>query len=547
MNSATFSLSGQLVLLEEKKIVSACLNIVNGKIESIIEDPSAPAHFIMPGFVDSHIHIESSMLVPSEFSRMAVKHGTIATVSDPHEIANVLGIKGVEYMIDNAQKVPFKFYFGAPSCVPATTFETAGAHIGAKDIENLLKRDEICYLAEMMNYPGVLNKDPEVMAKLEVAKKLNKKIDGHAPGLRGIDSKNYIDQGISTDHECTSYDEAKEKIGYGMKILIREGSAAKNFEALINLLSEYPEAIMFCSDDKHPHDLLKGHINLLVKRALDKGMDLFDVLNAAISNPVRHYGLDVGLLKIGDPADFIIVNDLENFDVQSTYINGELVYSDEECHIKSIHFDTPNKFIRNEISLKDLQFKGESGVYRVIKVLDGQLLTLDEEHLMESNENGEIVTDIENDILKMVVLSRYDQSKAAISLTTGFGLKRGAIASSVAHDSHNIIAVGTNDRDLLRAINTIIKNKGGISLSDNEKTESISLPVAGLMSELTGEKLAEEYQKLFESSLNLGSTLYDSFMVLSFCALLVIPELKLSDKGLFNGNTFKFVEQLKSN
>lgn len=547
MNNATFSLSGQLILLHEKKIVSARLSIVNGRINSIEENVDAPPYYILPGFVDSHIHIESSMLVPSEFSRMAVKQGTVATVSDPHEIANVLGIEGVEYMIDNAQKVPFKFYFGAPSCVPATIFETAGAHIGPSDIENLLKRDEICYLAEMMNYPGVLNQDPEVMAKLEIAKKLNKKIDGHAPGLRGKDSKNYIEQGISTDHECTTYDEAKEKIGYGMKILIREGSAAKNFEALIGLMTDYPESIMFCSDDKHPHDLVKGHINLLVKRALAKGMDLFDVLNAAISNPIKHYGLDVGLLKIGDPADFIIVNDLENFDVKSTYINGELVYGNNECHIKSIPFETPNKFIRDEISLKDLQFKGESGVYRVIKVLDGQLLTLEDEHFMESNENGEIETDPENDILKMIVLSRYDQSKAAISLTKGFGLKRGAIASSVAHDSHNIIAVGTNDKDLLAAINTIIKNKGGISLSDDEKTESISLPVAGLMSDLDGEKLAKKYQKLFDSSLNLGSTLYDPFMVLSFCALLVIPELKLSDKGLFNGNTFKFVAQLKSN
>jgi len=546
MNKTSFSISGQVVLLAERKIVSSTIKVSNGIIASIEADPHAPKHFILPGFVDAHIHIESSMLIPSQFAQLAVKHGSVATVSDPHEIANVLGIEGINFMLNDAEKVPFKFYFGAPSCVPATDFETAGATLGPDAIESLLKRKEISYLAEMMNYPGVLNKDPQVMEKLAIAKRLNKKIDGHAPGLRGNDIKNYIGQGISSDHECTTYEEAKEKIAYGMKILIREGSAAKNFDALIELLSEYPESIMFCSDDKHPHDLIKGHINKLVKRSLEKGMDLFDTLNAAITNPIKHYGLEVGQLNIGDPADFIIVNDLTNFDVLETYINGEKVFGDHRCLFESFNSETPNNFNRVKIKKDFIKLSGPSGVYRVIKVLDGQLLTHKTEHPLFCTPEGEIIPDIEADILKIVVLSRYDQSKAAIALIEGFGLKKGAIASSVAHDSHNIIAVGCNDEDLTSAINSIIENKGGIALSDGKLNECISLPIAGLMTNISGEKLAIDYERLHNLSKSLGSTLYDPFMMLSFCALLVIPELKLSDKGLFDGNTFNFIGLLKN-
>lgn len=541
MNKRNFSVSGQLVLLKERKIVSSRIDITEGKIVSITEVENAPQHYILPGFVDAHIHIESSMLVPSEFARMAVKHGTVATVSDPHEIANVLGLEGVEYMIENAKTVPFKFYFGAPSCVPATQFETSGAHLGPDAIETLLQKEEIVYLAEMMNFPGVLNEDPEVIEKLNIAKRLNKKIDGHAPGLKGEDCKNYIDHGISTDHECVSYEDGKEKIEYGMKVLIREGSAAKNFDALIDLISDYPESIMFCSDDKHPHDLIHGHINLLVKRSIAMGYNLFDTLNAAITNPIEHYGLNVGMLNIGDIADFIIVDDLENFNVLETYIDGNLVYDGEKCLFDRSPITTPNNFSRNKIKLEDLKFNGSSGDYRVIEVIDGQLFTNEKEHHLEANSEGEITPDVENDVLKMVVLSRYDQQEAAMAFTKGYGLKRGAIASSVAHDSHNIIAVGCNDVDLLAAINMVIENKGGISLADGDIKKSIPLPVAGLMSDLDGEALALDYIDLFDASKIIGSTLYDPFMMLSFCALLVIPELKLSDKGLFNGKTFNFV------
>ena len=546
MNKISYSVAGQVVLLNENKIVSARINIENGKIKEIVADANAPKHFILPGFVDSHIHIESSMLVPSEFARMAVKHGTVATVSDPHEIANVLGIEGVEYMLDNAKKVPFKFYFGAPSCVPATAFETAGANLGPSDIQTLLEKEEIVFLAEMMNFPGVLHNDPEVIEKLNIAKKLNKVIDGHAPGLRGEDAKNYIDKGITTDHECVSYDEGKEKIEFGMKVLIREGSAAKNFDALIDLLKLYPDSVMFCSDDKHPHDLIHGHINLLAKRAVEKGLNIFNVLKAAILNPIKHYTLEVGLLEVGDPADFIIVDDLENFNVSKTYIDGQLVYSDGETSIERQSFSTPNNFTRTEINESDIKFFGKSGNYRVIEVLDGQLVTHEHLHHIESDVDGMVNSIVEDDILKMVVASRYDQSDPALAFTKGYGLKRGAIASSVAHDSHNIIAVGTNDKDLLKAINLLIKNKGGIALVDNDLEDYIALPVAGLMSTLSGEELAIRYQKLYEESKNLGSRLYDPFMMLSFCALLVIPELKLSDKGLFDVINFTFANQIKN-
>lgn len=545
MNKNRFSIEGQLLLLDERKIVSARIDVEDGKIIGIEPITNAPEHFILPGFIDAHIHIESSMLVPSEFARMAVKHGSVATVSDPHEIANVLGISGVEYMIDNAQKVPFKFYFGAPSCVPATSFETSGAHLGPESIDYLLKKKEIVYLAEMMNYPGVLHNDPEVIEKLNIAKKYNKKIDGHAPGLRGKECKEYIDHGISTDHECISYDEGKEKIEHGMKVLIREGSAAKNFDALIPLLSEFPESIMLCSDDKHPHDLIHGHINLLVKRAIENGMDVFDTLKAAIKNPIEHYGLDVGLLNVGDSADFIVVENLKDFDVLQTYINGELVYDGQDCLFEAPKFDTPNNFSRRKIQLEDLKLKGKDGLHRVIEIVDGQLMTHESEHYLKVNSLGDVQPDLKEDVLKMVVLSRYDQNKAAMAFTRGFGLKRGAIASSVAHDSHNIIAVGCNDKELLEAINNVIENKGGLSLVDGTFSKNIALPVAGLMSDLDGISLAKDYEELFEASENIGSTLYDPFMMLSFCALLVIPELKLSDLGLFNGNTFNFVDEFK--
>lgn len=533
-------ISGHLVDIRSKNIFKAIVSVANGKIESIEEAEEVDNVYILPGFIDSHVHIESSMIVPSEFAKMAVKHGTVSTVSDPHEIANVLGVAGVEFMIENASQVPFKFNFGVPSCVPATVFETAGAEINAEQTEYLLKKPEIKYLAEMMNWPGVLNKDPLVMKKLSIAKKLGKKIDGHAPGLTGNQASEYAGAGISTDHECFSMEEAHDKLRAGMKILIREGSAAKNFDTLIPLLKDFEDEIMFCSDDKHPDSLSEGHINDLVKRALELDIDIFKVLKAACLNPVLHYGLDVGTLQINDFADFIVVDNLKNLNILQTYINGQKVYDEGMVFIESVEIKEINNFNTELIDEKELKAEDDLDEVRVIKALDGQLIT--EPFTINKTLNSKLqLPDLEKDILKIVVKNRYSNSAPSMAFIYGFGLKYGAIASSVAHDSHNIVAVGTNDRDICRAINEVISKKGGISAVSGNEVQSLALPVAGLMSKESGEWVAEQYIKLDQNAKELGATLSAPFMTLSFMALLVIPKLKLSDKGLFDGEKFEFV------
>lgn len=537
-------INGQLVDIENKRIYAAEITIENGLISAIVEKENSNLQFILPGFIDAHIHIESSMLVPSEFARLAVIHGTVATISDPHEIANVLGKEGVYYMIENGKKVPFKFHFGAPSCVPATNFETAGAIIDSDDIKELLTSSDIHYLAEMMNYPGVLYDDDEVLNKIAWAKHFKKPVDGHAPGLRGEKAKKYVSAGISTDHECFSLEEAQEKLSYGMKILIREGSAAKNFDALIDLLPEHFENIMFCSDDKHPDDLVVGHINKLCARAIAKGMDVFKVLQVACINPVRHYNMDVGLLKIGDPADFIVVKDLKNFGVEQTYIQGELVAENGESHIEPILFESPNKFYTSLKDVSDFEVKQTSDSIRVIEALEGQLITNEIEATSRS-ENGNLISNIENDVLKMAVVNRYQDAIPAVAFIKNFGLKKGAIASSVAHDCHNIVVIGTSDEEICKAVNLIIKNKGGICAVDRQNQRSLALPVAGIMSDQDGWTVGKAYQEIDSMAKELGSNLKAPFMTLSFMALLVIPDLKLSDLGLFSGSHFEFVELQK--
>ncbi|MCL4138941.1 UNVERIFIED_CONTAM: hypothetical protein GTU68_032250 [Idotea baltica] len=493
----------------------------------------------MAGFIDAHIHIESSMLVPSEFAKLAVQHGTVATVSDPHEIANVLGLEGVEFMIENGKKVPFKFNFGAPSCVPATSFESAGAIIDSDDIKTLLQNPDIKYLAEMMNYPGVLFDDTEVMKKIAWAKHYNKPVDGHAPAVMGDDITKYIHAGISTDHECFTYNEALEKLQKGMKILIREGSAAKNFEALIDLLPKHFENMMFCSDDKHPDDLIISHINTLCARAIAKGIDVFKVLQAACINPVTHYNLDVGVLQIGDAADFIVVEDLKEFKIRQTYINGALVFDNGKPLIETISFENLNNFNCEEKRVSDFRMKSSAKQIRVIEALEGQLVT---NEITESAKikDGNLVSNIETDVLKMTVVNRYKNEKPAIAFIKNFGLQEGAIASSVGHDSHNIIAVGVSDEAICKAVNLIIKNKGGICAVLDADEHIVPLPIAGIMSDQSGEIVGKQYEVLDKLAKKLGSKLNAPYMTLSFMALLVIPSLKLSDKGLFNGKDFKF-------
>tara|TARA_B100000768_G_scaffold116317_1_gene107658 strand:+ start:115 stop:1734 length:1620 start_codon:yes stop_codon:yes gene_type:complete len=530
---------GQIVDIYNKKIYKGELVVKGGKIKAIIKKDHQVTDFIMPGFIDAHIHIESSMLVPSEFAKIAVSHGTVATVSDPHEIANVLGIEGIEFMIENGNKVPFKFNFGAPSCVPATAFESAGAVIDSEGIKKLLQKKEIKYLAEMMNYPGVLYDDDEISKKIAWAKHYNKPVDGHAPGLRGDDITKYISAGISTDHECFTHEEGLEKLQKGMKVIIREGSAAKNFEALIDLLPEHFENMMFCSDDKHPDDLLINHINKLCARSIKKEIDLYKVLQAACINPINHYNLDVGTLKVGDPADFIIVEDLVNFKTLQTYIDGELVFSKGISKIESIPFKILNNFNTNKKSISDFRVESNAKQIRVIEALEGELVT---NELIENSliEDGNLVSNIHTDVLKMAVVNRYKNEKPAIAFIKNFGLKEGAIASSVGHDSHNVIAIGSTDEAICNAINLLIETKGGICALSNSEKKVLPLPIAGIMSDQNGKTIGKEYALLDQMAKEMGSTLKAPYMTLSFMALLVIPSLKLSDKGLFNGSKFEF-------
>lgn len=546
-----FSVSGKLVDIRKKMIYPAKVQVKEGQIthiEALPADSPVPDHYLLPGFIDSHVHIESSMLIPSEFARLAVVHGTVGTVSDPHEIANVCGIAGVDYMIENGKKVPFKFNFGAPSCVPATVFETAGAALDSVAVEALLQRPEIAYLSEMMNFPGVLFNDPEVMKKIAAAHKAGKPVDGHAPGLRGDDAKRYIGAGISTDHECFTLDEALDKLQYGMKIIIREGSAARNFEALIDLLEDHPNQVLFCSDDKHPDSLVAGHINDLCARAVAKGIDVFHILKAACINPVLHYRLPVGLLQEGDPADFIVVKDLTTFKVLETYINGKLVAKEGKSLIEQVAADTINQFsckpvTANDMKIAQKQYPNTEGIIPVMEALDGQLIT-NKLSLPGVLEDGFWQANVEEDILKMVVVNRYFDAPVAKCFIKNFGLKKGAIASSVAHDSHNIVAVGVDDESLAAAINLVIAEKGGVSCYANADNQQVlGLPVAGLMSINDGYTVAEAYTNIDRMAKQLGSTLQAPFMTLSFMALLVIPHLKLSDKGLFDGDGFALLSK----
>lgn len=532
---------GQIVDIKNKRVFPGEITVESGKIKSINEVKSAPNQYIMPGFVDAHIHIESSLLVPTEFARMAVVHGTVATVSDPHEIGNVLGTKGVMYMIENGEKVPFKFNFGAPSCVPATTFETAGAEIDTSEVDTLLSDSRVKYLAEMMNWPGVLFNDEVVHAKIKAAQKYGKPVDGHAPGLMGDQAEQYINSGMSTDHECFTSEEALGKLKHGMKVQIREGSAARNFDALADLLHDWSHLMMFCSDDKHPDNLEVGHINKLASRAVAKGIDLFKVLQAACINPVEHYKLDVGLLNVGGDADFIVVNNLEEFIPSATYVNGELVAKNGKTLIKSQPTEVINQFDTNLKLAADFELVAKGSSINAIEAFDGQLIT--KKITVDTTiENGKAVSNTDTDVLKMAVINRYSNAKPAVAFIKNFGLKEGAIASSVGHDSHNITVVGVDDASIAKAVNLVIAAKGGLSAVSTTEEQILPLPVAGLMSDKDGYEVSKDYTAIDNLSKKMGATLKAPYMTLSFMALLVIPSIKLSDLGLFNGDKFEFMD-----
>ena len=545
MTASPPSIVGNVVDIGARRVFAAQVRVSDGRIAAVEPVDATPSTYLLPGFIDAHVHVESSMLVPSEFARAAVVHGTVATVSDPHEIGNVLGVAGVHYMLESGEQTPLKFYFGAPSCVPATTFETAGATITVDEVRELLDDPRIVYLSEMMNFPGVLGGDPECLAKIAAAHKRGKPVDGHAPGLRGDEAVRYIAAGITTDHECFTKEEALDKLTAGAKISIREGSAARNFDALVTLLGEFPLETMLCSDDKHPDELLAGHINLLVRRAVERRIDLFDVLQAACINPIDHYRLDVGRLRVGDPADFIEVDSLKSFHVLRTWIDGNLVAEKGKTTIPRVEPAVANQFVATEVAAAELAVPESLGALQVIEALDGQLIT-NRLVVTPRTDNGQVLGDVEADLLKMVVVNRYKKAPPAVAFVKGFGLRRGAMASSVAHDSHNVIAVGVSDSDLAAAINAVM-NAGG-ALSAICKAEGVEhvlpLPVAGLMATGTCAEVAADYQKLDAAVKDWGSPLRAPYMTLSFMALLVIPELKLSDLGLFDGGKFQFTPLL---
>lgn len=532
-------ISGNIVDLIHSTIYAGTLELADTRIINIVPEDRSYENFIIPGLVDAHIHIESSMMVPSEFARLAVIHGTVAAVSDPHEIANVLGVTGIKYMIMNGKTVPFKFYFGAPSCVPATCYETAGAVVSPQQIEELFQTQQLKFLSEMMNFPGVIKDDPDVLAKIAIAQKYHRPIDGHAPGLKNPDLQKYIQAGISTDHETFELDEGIAKIKAGMTILIREGSAAKNFEALHFLIEDYSDQCMFCCDDKHPNELVKGHINEIVKRAIQQGYGIFKVLKCASLNPIKHYQLEVGLLQKGDPADFVVIDNFNDFNILKTYINGKVVAENGQSLIARFKPTIINIFKTKPKQATDFSVQGEPGKLKVIEAVDDELIT--RELLVEPKViEGKVVSNPAQDILKITVVNRYKDTSPVVGFIKNFGLQRGAIASSVAHDSHNIIAVGVDDQEIAHAVNLIIKHKGGLVVVDGTEARILPLPVAGLMSIEDGFWVAQQYEEIAKMVKNLGSKLKDPFMTLSFMALLVIPDLKLSDQGLFNGRDFKF-------
>lgn len=540
-----FQVEGNIVDLFQERIYPGTVFIKEGRIDRIEENKHSYNRFILPGFIDSHVHIESTMLTPARLAVPIVPRGTIGVVTDPHEIANVLGVEGVEYMIESASRVPVKYFFGAPSCVPSTAFESSGATLGAREVDRLMGKPEVYLLSEMMNFPGVINDDPEVLEKIEAAKNRGLPVDGHAPGLSGDGLKKYAEAGISTDHECSTLPEALEKIQHGMKIQIREGSAARNFDALAPLFNLHPESLMLCTDDIHPDELLtEGHIDRIVKKGLNMGIDLFKLLRAASVTPVLHYRLPVGLLRKGDWADFIVVNNLTEFLVQQSFINGQKIFDINS----GILFPTGNEkvlnhFVKNSVSENDLELKwpAHKSKIKVIQCFDGGLVTDSFIYEPEKEDDHVVRGDVDSDILKIVVIDRYRKAVPAIGFIRGFELKSGALASSVAHDSHNVVAVGTSDADIVKAVNLIMETGGGLAAADGPHQDVLPLPVAGLMSDLPAEEVARSYARVDKMAHKLGSKLAAPFMTLSFMSLLVIPKLKIGDKGLFDVDRFSLV------
>lgn len=528
-------ISGNLIDAFHKEIYPCSIVIENKKIVSIKRNQNHYDCFILPGFVDAHIHIESSMLLPDRFGQMVLPKGTIAVLNDPHEIANVLGISGIEMMMEAAQKSPVKFFFGIPSSVPATPLDSAGSVLTTADIETLAKTGKFKALSEVMNVPGVLNQNSEVISKIEIAKKYHLRVDGHAPGLKGEKLTQYIAAGIETDHESISREEAEEKIEKGMKILIREGSAAKNWEALKSLIPEYPDQLMFCTDDAHPDEIIsEGHIDKFFKKGIKEGFDIFDLVKIASINPVEFYRLDVGLLREGDRADFIVIDNPVDFNLFATYIDGKKIEYDHSVS------DTPpvlNGFDHLPIQSEELKIELKEEI-PVIQIIPDEIIT---KRMNYTIKQSPFESDLHQDILKIVYINRYSNGKPQIGFIQGFNLKEGAMATTIAHDSHNIIAVGCSDEALKETINHLIELKGGLVVKNNNGIISLPLPYGGIISGKQGEEVAEEYLHLNETLRQMGCKLHAPFMTLSFMALIVVPALKIGERGLFDVEKFEFI------
>jgi adenine deaminase len=533
--------SGNIIDVIKGDIFQGTIIIREGRIHEIVREKVNSSNYILPGFIDSHIHIESSMLTPSEFARAASVHGTISVVGDPHEIANVLGLDGILWLIENGNNTPFKFFYSAPSCVPASTFEESGHVLGIEELKLLLSHEKVKALGEMMDFQGVLTNNKDILDKISLAKELNKPIDGHAPGLTGDDLKKYINTGILTDHESFTLEEALEKRNLGMKILVREGSAAKNFDALLPILKLHPNECMFASDDMHPDQLILGHINLLVKRAIKSGVNIMDVLRIASVNPIKHYNLDVGLLQPGDWADFIIVDNLNDLTILEVYSNGNLIAKDGTTLINRVEAKAINNFSLKKVNIEVYKIEDKKKDIRVIEIVEDQLITK-ELKIKPKIFEGKLVSDIDRDIIKIVAIDRYRKNTSFTGFIKNVGLKSGAFASSVSHDSHNIIAVGVDDESIAKAVQLIINEKGGLSAVDGDKGISLPLPIGGLISTKPVEEVAQMYQEIDKMVKKLGTTLNSPFMTISFMSLLVIPKLKISPKGLFDGSSFKYVD-----
>lgn len=537
-------IKGNILNVFTDEIYPGEIKIEHGIIESIKEVNADFNDIIVPGFIDAHIHIESSMLTPSRFAEIALRHGTTSVIADPHEIANVMGMDGIDYMIDDAKKTPLKYYFTAPSCVPATKFEKSGATISPNIIDNLLSRPEFVALGEVMDYNAVISNEKSILEKIKIAKKYHKPIDGHAPLLSGKNLQKYVKHGVITDHESTTKKEVAEKKRMGMKIMIREGSESKMLEKLI-----YSNCDFIVSADLKPEDLINGHLDKCLRKAVDYGMDPYEAIKLVTINPAEHYNLNAGSISPGKSADLVFIDNLRDFTVKRVVINGNTIFKKQKLLFRANPRPIDTTLHVSLTKPEDFDLKAQNPAHKsatvnLINVSDNTIITKQSSAKL-SIQKKTIIPSVFEDILKISVVDRYGGNTISNGFVKGFGIKNGAIASSVSHDSHNIIVVGTNSEYMSRATNHLIENKGGLAAISNQAKLDVTLPIAGLMSDKPAKVVANNSAKLNELVSNMGCELSSPFTSLSFMALPVVPEVKMTTNGLFNVNTHQFIDIIK--